>query len=362
MLELTKPAHDCTLSHITDRITNSRLLTLWSCWNAARNADLTGGLPYNVATEQKYLDGDKLFDMKHSFGGPWTQIKLDMLKRYLVAFNTALQNRPTEQNRFRRIYIDAFAGTGECEIKSDGTTVETIAGSAKIATDTVPRFDELHLIDLDPAHAAELRRLASGKAEVVVHQADANCALLDIVQGVNWKSSRGVLFLDPYGMTVPWSTLELVASTRALDVWYLFPLSAIYRQAAHDFVKIDDAKLAALDSVLGTPSWREAFYETDAQASLLGSEPRLVRKANPGEIATFVHQRLTDVFQGWVSSPLMLNTARGAPLFALFCCISNPSERAVKLSQRIASHILAMPPPRGRPGVPTFQGIADLFD
>lgn len=299
--------------------------------------------------------------MKHSFGGPWTQIKLDMLKRYLVAFNTALQNRPTEHNRFRRVYIDAFAGTGECEIKSDGTTVETIAGSAKIAIGTVPAFDELHLIDLDPAHAAELRRLAAGKAEVVVHQADANHALLDLVRHGDWRNSRGVLFLDPYGMTVPWSTLELVATTRALDVWYLFPLSAIYRQAAHDFVRIDDAKLAALDSVLGTPSWREAFYQTDAQSSLLGSEPRLVRTAPPGEIATFVHKRLTDVFKGWVGKPLMLNTARGAPLFALFCCISNPSERAVKLSQRIASHILSMPPLRGRPGAAAVQGSVGLF-
>lgn len=300
--------------------------------------------------------------VKHSFGGPWTQIKLDMLKRYLVAFNTALQNRPTEKNRFRRIYIDAFAGTGECEIKGDNMTVETIAGSAKIAIGIAPPFDELHLVDLDPAHAAELRRLATGTAAVVVHQADANKALLDIVEGIDWNCSRGVLFLDPYGMTVPWGTLELVASTRALDVWYLFPLSAIYRQAAHDFVKIDDAKLAALDAVLGTPSWREAFYQTDAQASLLGGEPSLVRTATPGAITTFVHQRLSEVFKGWVSPPLTLNTAKGAPLFALFCCISNPSERAVKLSRRIATHILGMPAPRARHGKIATMDNASLFD
>lgn len=300
--------------------------------------------------------------MKHSFGGPWTQIKLDMLKRYLAAFNTALQNRPTEENRFRRIYIDAFAGTGECEIKSDRMTVETIAGSAKIAIGTVPAFDELHLIDLDPAHVAELQRLAAGKAEVIVHQADANQALLDIVRGINWKSSRGVLFLDPYGMTVPWNTLELVASTRALDVWYLFPLSAIYRQAANDYVKIDDAKLAALNSVFGGTAWRDAFYAADAQASLLGAEPRLIRTANPGAIATFVHQQLCTVFKGWVSEPLMLTTSKGAPLFALFCCISNPAERAVKLSQKIASHILAMPPPRARSVNTVTNDNASLFD
>jgi hypothetical protein len=97
-----------------------------------RDTERPQRLPYNLATGA-FPRSNATRDLKHSFGGPWTQIKLDMLGRYLVAFNTALQHRPTEQNRFRRIYIDAFAGTGECEIRSDSTTAETIAGSAKIA-------------------------------------------------------------------------------------------------------------------------------------------------------------------------------------------------------------------------------------
>ena len=32
------------------------------------------------------------------------------------------------------------------------------------------------------------------------------------------------MFLDPYGMQVKWSTLEAIASTRAIDMWLLFPL------------------------------------------------------------------------------------------------------------------------------------------
>ena len=44
---------------------------------------------------------------EHSFGGPWTQEKLEILSRYLDAYTTALKNQP-----FRLIYIDAFAGPG----------------------------------------------------------------------------------------------------------------------------------------------------------------------------------------------------------------------------------------------------------
>jgi three-Cys-motif partner protein len=305
--------------------------------------------------------------MKHSFGGPWTQIKLEMLRRYLVAFNTALQYKPYPANPFRRIYIDAFAGTGECEIKSDEYAVESIAGSAKIALHVEPAFDEIHLIDLNEAHVAELQQLAAGRgSHVHVHRDDANVALDTILGKIDWKRSRGVLFLDPYGMNVPLTTLQRAAETRALDVWYLFPLSAVYRQAANDFSKIDESKLAALDSALGTCSWREAFYQTEGQDNLLGAPPRQVRVADPVAIAAFVQARLACVFPGWVSDPLYLRSSKGAPLFALFCCISNPADKAVALSRRMASHILgnadkksAAPSKRPANASPPPQG--DLF-
>ncbi|HSN87955.1 MAG TPA: three-Cys-motif partner protein TcmP, partial [Thermoanaerobaculia bacterium] len=43
----------------------------------------------------------------HRFGGDWTATKLEILRRYLEAYTTALKNQP-----FRTAYIDAFAGTG----------------------------------------------------------------------------------------------------------------------------------------------------------------------------------------------------------------------------------------------------------
>lgn len=103
--------------------------------------------------------------MKHTFGDPWTQIKLDLLGRYLSSFNQALQFSPLADRPFSRIYIDAFAGTGECEIKTDENAVETIAGSAKIALETTPAFDQVHLIDLNRAHVDQLIKLAEGHGD-----------------------------------------------------------------------------------------------------------------------------------------------------------------------------------------------------
>ena len=43
----------------------------------------------------------------HRFGGSWTEDKLNRLSRYLRAYTTALKKQ-----RFRLLYVDAFAGTG----------------------------------------------------------------------------------------------------------------------------------------------------------------------------------------------------------------------------------------------------------
>lgn len=279
--------------------------------------------------------------MKHTFGGPWTQIKLDLLGRYLASFNQALQHSPSPSRPFTRIYIDAFAGTGECEIKTDEETVETIEGSAKIALQTTPAFNQVHLIDLNRAHVKELNKLAAGYGDRVwVHHDDANLAINKLLNAMDWNRCRGVLFLDPYGMTVPWSTLEKIAETKALDVWYLFPLSAVYRQAANDFDKVDHSKSNSLDEVLGTPAWRDHFYQSTGQAGLLGEQEGKIRVFTAEDIADFAQGRLAEVFKGWVSDPLYLRSPTGAPLFALFCCISNPAPKAVGLAKKIASHIL----------------------
>jgi three-Cys-motif partner protein len=63
----------------------------------------------------------------HDFGGLWTAQKLDILREYLEFFPIALGGR------FKLVYIDTFAGTGKCTIKTGPDGKETIEGSATIA-------------------------------------------------------------------------------------------------------------------------------------------------------------------------------------------------------------------------------------
>lgn len=305
--------------------------------------------------------------MSHQFGGPWTLIKLDVLKAYLGFFNTALQNQPRPDKPFRRIYIDAFAGTGTCDIRVAATTQQhtTVEGSATIALQVMPKFDEHHFIDFKKAHADELTTLceAHSSRKSFVYQDDANAAIRQIVNQIKWKSSRAVLFLDPYGMTVDWSTLEYVAKTKAIDVWYLFPLSGIYRQAANSFSDIDEDKAQSLTKILGTTEWKTDLYTASGQTDLFGSDPESIRTLGPIQIASYVKTRLATIFEGAVLDPVLLGQ-KNTPLYALFFAVSNPSPKAVELSTRTARHLLSTlnSLKQGKKGVRTTKITGSLLE
>ncbi len=158
------------------------------------------------------LDDGESSNDQHPFGGMWTRIKLEALEKYLAAFNTALSKQS-----FTRIYIDAFAGTGRCDIKVDGAN-EAIDGSARIALAVTPSFHKFCFIELQSRKLAALNALCreypSKSIEVIPR--DANSALKDLCSQYQWKSERAVLFLDPFGMQVEWSTLEAIAKPAQL--------------------------------------------------------------------------------------------------------------------------------------------------
>ena len=174
----------------------------------------------------------------HEFGAQHTELKLSVVESYLKAFVPALKRYFPEL-----WYIDAFAGTGTRTVRVEAREgdlidaavperIEQRRGSAQIAIEVKPTFDRLFFIDTKPLHCAALRELAAQHSDrkIEVINDDANSAILKIVAQGKWKQTRAVMFLDPYGMDVEWKTLQAVAGTKAVDVWFLFSLSGLYRQ------------------------------------------------------------------------------------------------------------------------------------
>ena len=282
-----------------------------------------------------------MLDHTHIFGGEQTRIKLGAISKYLPAYTTALSN-----TQFRLSYIDAFAGTGVCHVKiGKGQEKRLIPGSASIAIDCKPPFHQIFFIEKKKRHADALRRLKIEAAmPVEVIHGDANSELPPILRGLNPKKDRALVFLDPYGMAVDWITLKAIADSQIVDLWYLFPLSGLYRQAANDAAAIDPDKAAALDRMLGTETWRKDFYAPPKQTSLFESDESDVRTADVKQMTKWVTTRLKEIFPG-VTEPRLLyqalpNGKEGAPLFALYFAASNPSPKAHGLACKIAADIL----------------------
>jgi three-Cys-motif partner protein len=293
----------------------------------------------------------------HSFGGYHTDFKLSAVEKYLKAFTKALGRTTTStKSKFDLWYIDAFAGTGYRTIyhkarpaglfgeEPEPAKREQRRGSAKIAIDVTPKFDFLVFIEKREDFARELESLRAQypQRSIQVVHGEANDALQRIIRNNRWRSERAVLFLDPYGMHVDWTTLEAVARTEAIDVWYLFPLSGFYRQMPKKHAKLDAEKRQALNRIFGTNSWEDVFYPKPVKMHTLYGEETEVRLPRLGRIAEYeryTKERLKTIF-GAVLDPLRLPRERGPTRYLLFLCISSRNPRAIEIATKIGSHIL----------------------
>lgn len=277
------------------------------------------------------------------FGGNWTEEKLDIFTRYLNAYLIALKKQ-----KFKKIYIDAFAGTGEIETCDGG---QYLAGSAKRALSSEEKFDHYYFIEADSHKAGELQDMINSefpqmKRTVTVYCGDANEKLAEIISNVDWRYNRGLLFLDPFATQVNWTTLENVAQTKSIDVWYLFPFSALERMLPKNGKF--DIWGNCIDRLLGDSGWRTEFYKKDPQMTLFdlspdegqSNEERMVKDASTEHIKDYILSRLGKIFPCVSKDVRIFRNSRRSPMF-LFCfAISNESEAAQKLALRIASDIL----------------------
>jgi three-Cys-motif partner protein len=142
-------------------------------------------------------------------------------------------------------------------------------------------------------------------------------------------------------MEVEWSTVQAIGRTQALDCWYFFPLSGLYRNLPHDPTKLDADKERSLDRVLGATDWRERWYTHSIERDMFENEAQATVRADVDAIEEYVRERLETVFKGTVLAPLRLrHNGSNAPMASLFFAVSNPSPAAVGRATDIASHIL----------------------
>ena len=272
-----------------------------------------------------------------SFGGEWTTQKLAILEDYLDAYTTALKHQ-----KFRLMYIDAFAGTGTIEIRHRSLfgdpEQEFLKGSARRALEIEDRrFDEYIFIERDRKRCEALSHLERdypGRS-IDIREADANEFLQN--HGFRRTGWRGVLFLDPFATQVEWRTIERIAELQTFDTWILFPVSAISRllPKTKDPESVSPAWKARLTRIYGDESWR-GLYE--AQGTLFGGD-RVKRQSGVEGLVAIYKNNLRRAFgRRFLEQSALLKNSRGSPLFEFMFCAGNP--KGTTIAQRIAGHLL----------------------
>jgi three-Cys-motif partner protein len=290
----------------------------------------------------------------HAFGGPWTEEKLTRLRKYLEAYTVIFTHNP-KARRFRRVYVDAFAGTG-IRRRPSGVTGEHslplfeedcdaqqfMKGSAQVALDVEPPFHEYFFIEKDPAFAQELASLKRSYPalanRIMVRNGDANKILVEWATASNWRSQRAVVFIDPYGMQVEWPTLEALADTKAVDLWLLFPLGQGVNRLLTRGAPPTGAWADRLTAIFGTDEWRGVFYRRSDQLDLFDNEPHYEKSASFESITQYFVKRLDSIFEKVAPNPLVLRNSKNNPIFLL--CFAAANKKGATTAVKIARDLL----------------------
>lgn len=291
----------------------------------------------------------------HQFGGNWTQEKLERLRRYLVEY-TKIFKANDRARYLTTTFVDAFAGTGSYAAAKDpshtnlGLLVDVYdedatafqKGSAQIALEVEPSFSQYLFIEKKAAHIQELEKLRShfpNKSDrIKIIQKDANTELKEWCQRTDWRTNRAVVFLDPYGMDVDWSTIEAIARTQAIDLWILFPLGQAVNRLLTKSGPPPEPWADRLTRFFGTDEWKTAFYRPRQQMSFLDAEETFEKGIKFDGIGEYFVKRLSTVFTKVADKPLPLLNSRNVPIYLLCFAAGNP--KGAPTAVRIAQHIL----------------------
>ncbi len=155
------------------------------------------------------------------------------------------------------------------------------------------------------------------------------------------RNDRALVFLDPFGNQVNWNTLEAIAATRKIDLWYLFPAGlGVARQIKNAGDIVSDAE-ASLDRMFGGGEWREECVALETKPDLFSDDLTVTRKIATAEgITRYMIKKMGMIFGGCVSQSWLPLGRDGRHNFSLLFACSNPASTAKGLAQKVAHEIM----------------------
>lgn len=308
-----------------------------------------------MSKEYNYIEEEPFYACEpSSWGGKWTEEKLDAFEKYVNAYLTIMNASRDKYNR-KLIYFDGFAGSGsrnEKKKEKDSALLQDFfkdsilqkeelnlyKGAAERVLSIPQRgFNYYYFVDKDPESSLKLHELLSrfeNEKTIIYRNSDANRQIELLAEAMQKdKGFASLVLLDPFGMQVNWSSIEMLKGTRT-DLWILIPTGVIVNRLLDR--KGELTHIDKLKTFFGKDEdfLRSYFYKKNQEQTFFGEIERIRKVEKPiQKIAELYVQQLKDIFKYVTTEPLVLYNSRNTPIFH-FACASN-SRVAVKIANEI---------------------------
>lgn len=286
-------------------------------------------------------------ELKNSWGGPWTEAKLETFEKYVRAYLTIMKRH----KYWKTIYFDGFAGSGsrqntnpdflrQLQITEEEERVYEGAAQRVLDLSSVLHFDYYYFYDKNPAAVNELqKRLESQnlphKGRAVYRSGDANEGLGELANALQDKAKKfaSLVLLDPFGMQINWASIEQLKGTRA-DIWILVPTGVIINRLLDKKGELKHSEKLKSFFGLEEEEIRNFFYSTKTENTLFGEIDQVQKITRPiQKISELYIQQLKNIWKHVSEKPLILKNSKGTPIFHFIFASNN--ETALKIANQI---------------------------
>jgi three-Cys-motif partner protein len=269
----------------------------------------------------------------NQFGGSWTEAKMEIVVSYAKAYLTIMG----KQTWAKTMYFDGFAGSGIIETDENE---EIKKGTALRILDIIEPspFDLYYFVELDEGYKSELEKKINedyfGRNAHVV-KADCNDKLIRMSEFLkNNKDFRALVFIDPYGMSVNWDSINALKGL-GVDLWILVPTGIGISRLLKNDGNISDSWLNKLEKFLGLSQEeiKNHFYKTKEQNTLFGVETFVEKeKDTVNKAAELYKQKLNSIFK-FVSEPFVMKNSTNSIMYHFMMATNNPT--ALKIANEV---------------------------
>ena len=245
--------------------------------------------------------------------GFWSEIKLEIIKKYASAYTTVLSKQPWCKGY---VYIDAFAGAGMHISKTTGGVIQ---GSPLNALEVQPSFTEYYFIDLDEERVNLFEEIAKENPRVHAYQGDCNEILINKIFPILTYSSfkRALCILDPYKLNIKWETVKKAADLETIDIFLNFSIMDVNRNILREDLSLAKQEdIDRMNAFWGDEQWKELLYKK--RKNLFG-EVQQIKIDDFKKLASGFEQRLKKVagFKN-VPKPILMRNEKNGPLYYLY--------------------------------------------